>query len=57
MLAYARNDTNANVTNGTSAGNQQSLRLFFQSAHGNIKQSGYDGMLAPWRDAKLGFAP
>lgn len=52
MLAYARNSTNGDLTNGTGPSEQQSIRLFFQSAHGNIKSSGYDGVLAPWRDAK-----
>jgi hypothetical protein len=52
MLAYARTDTDANVTNGSSGAEQQSIRLFFQTAYGNIKVSDYDGLLSPWQDAK-----
>lgn len=58
MLAYARSSTNGNgngtngkSTNATSLEDRQSIRLFFQSAYGNIKLTGYDGVLSPWRDA------
>lgn len=46
MLAYSRNGTNQR-----SKGEEQSIRLFFQSANGNIKMIGYDGLLAPWQNA------
>jgi hypothetical protein len=52
MLAYTHTDTDANVTNGSSGAEEQSIHLFFQTAYGNIKFSGYEGLLSPWRDAK-----
>ncbi|MCJ1249523.1 hypothetical protein MMC30_006749 [Trapelia coarctata] len=41
----------ANATSGSSSAGQQAYRLYFQSAHGNIKESVYDGPLSSWEDA------
>ena len=41
-----------NATHGGTSAYQQAYRLYFQSAHGNIKESVYDGPLSSWEDAQ-----
>ena len=40
-----------NTTGGDDPGNEQSFRLYFQSAHGNIKEIAYNGVLSSWSNA------
>ena len=51
IVSFA-SDVSNNSTGGQSATNGPALRLYFQSAHGNVKESVYNGVLAPWQAAQ-----
>ncbi|MCJ1411688.1 hypothetical protein MMC19_005780 [Ptychographa xylographoides] len=46
LVAFTANATGS----GSSAADEQAFRVYFQSAHGNVKESRYDGELAPWQE-------
>ena len=48
LVAFTANATGS----GSSAADEQAFRVYFQSAHGNVKESRYDGELAPWQEPK-----
>ena len=44
-------DAVSNSAGGQAPSDSEAYRLYFQSAHGNIKEAVYNGVLAPWQDA------
>ena len=41
----------SNRTGGTDPSSQNAFRLYFQSAHGNVKEARNDGGVASWQAA------